>query len=167
MHNPCRVRQTSSASKVGASATPIVGGTSNRLASRIERGRPIRSETGPHTNPPSATASTTHETVRPARDGLTPKSRESSGRIACVEYIVANIPAAPSMKPARAFWSESAAFIRTGYAARVSCRVGMAHANVASGPYAAVEQKLAEDSCVVLDGGVATELQRMVPGGTR
>ena len=43
----------------------------------------------------------------------------------------------------------------------------MAHANVASGPYAAVEQKLAEDSCVVLDGGVATELQRMVPGGTR
>ena len=121
MQRPCSVRQTSSASKVGASATPIVGGTSSRLASRIERGRPIRSETGPHTNPPIATASTTHETVRPARDGLTPKSRESSGRIACVEYIVANIPAAPSMKPARAFWSGSAAFIRTGYAARVSC----------------------------------------------
>ena len=32
----------------------------------------------------------------PARDGLTSKSRESSGRIACVEYIVANIPVAPS-----------------------------------------------------------------------
>ena len=43
----------------------------------------------------------------------------------------------------------------------------MAHANVASSPYAAVEQKLAEDRCVVLDGGVATELQRMVPAGTR
>ena len=42
----------------------------------------------------------------------------------------------------------------------------MAHANVASSPYAAVEQKLAEDRCVVLDGGVATELQRMVPAGT-
>ena len=43
----------------------------------------------------------------------------------------------------------------------------MAHANVASRPYAAVEQKLAEDRCVVLDGGVATEVQRMVPAGTR
>jgi S-methylmethionine-dependent homocysteine/selenocysteine methylase/SAM-dependent methyltransferase len=42
----------------------------------------------------------------------------------------------------------------------------MAHANVASSPYAAVEQKLAEDRCVVLDGGVATEVQRMVPAGT-
>ena len=45
-------------------------------------------------------------------------------------------------------------------------RIGMAHANVASSPYAAVEQKLAEDRCVVLDGGVATELQRMLPAGT-
>src|SRR6478672_181384 len=41
----------------------------------------------------------------------------------------------------------------------------MAHASVASTPYAAVEQKLAEDRCVVLDGGVATEVQRMVPAG--
>ena len=54
------------------------------------------------------------------------KSRESSGRIACVEYIVANIPAAPSMKPARAFWSGSAAPIRTGYAAGYRARIGMA-----------------------------------------
>ena len=109
MHSPCSVRKTSSASNVGASATPIVGGTSSRLASRIERGRPMRSDTGPQTHPPTATASTTNEIVRPARDGLTSKSRESSGRIACVEYIVANIPAAPSMKPARAFCSGSAA----------------------------------------------------------
>src|SRR6187397_2381393 len=42
----------------------------------------------------------------------------------------------------------------------------MAHASVASSPYAAVEQKLAEDRCVVLDGGVATELQRQLPAGT-
>ena len=66
----------------------------------------MRSETGPQTNPPTATASTTNEIVRPARDGLTSKSRESSGRIACVEYIVANIPAAPSMKPASGLVSE-------------------------------------------------------------
>ena len=51
MQRPCSVRQTSSASKVGASATPIVGGTSNRLASRIERGRPIRSEHAPDESP--------------------------------------------------------------------------------------------------------------------
>jgi S-methylmethionine-dependent homocysteine/selenocysteine methylase/SAM-dependent methyltransferase len=44
--------------------------------------------------------------------------------------------------------------------------IGMAEANVASGPYAAVEQKLAEDRCVVLDGGVATELQRLLPPAT-
>jgi hypothetical protein len=44
----------------------------------------------------------TIETVSPASAALTPKSRESSGRIACVEYMTANIPAAPSRKPASA-----------------------------------------------------------------
>ena len=100
MHNPWSARQASSTAKVGATATPMVGATSKRLATRIARVRPIRSETGPHTHPPRATASTTTDTDRPAREGLTPKSLDSSGRIAWVEYIVANIPAAPSMKPA-------------------------------------------------------------------
>ncbi|MCY7303387.1 MAG: homocysteine S-methyltransferase family protein [Thermoleophilia bacterium] len=34
-------------------------------------------------------------------------------------------------------------------------------------PYAAVEQKLVEGTCVVLDGGTATELQRVLPPTTR
>ncbi|WP_411277850.1 homocysteine S-methyltransferase family protein [Gaiella sp.] len=34
-------------------------------------------------------------------------------------------------------------------------------------PYAAVEQKLAEGTCVVLDGGTATELQRALPATSR
>ena len=102
MQRPWRVRQTRSASNPGARATPIVGGTRSRLARRIARGRPILSESGPQANPPIATASTTTETESPARDGLTSKSRESSGRIACVEYIVANMPVAPSRKPTNA-----------------------------------------------------------------
>ena len=117
MQSPWSVRQTRSASNPGARATPSVGGTSNRLAMRIARGRPIRSETGPQTKPPIATASTTTEIDRPARDGLMPKSRDNSGRIAWVEYIVANMPAAPSMKPASAFLNGCVALIPTGYAA--------------------------------------------------
>ena len=119
MQRPWSVRQTRRAANPGASATPRVGGTSSTLAMRIARGRPIRSETGPQTKPPSATARTTTEIDRPARDGLTSKSRESSGRIACVEYIVANIPAAPSMKPASAFLSGPASLIPSGVSRRV------------------------------------------------
>ena len=114
MQSPWSARQTRSAPNPGARATPTVGSTRSTLAVRIARGRPILSETGPHTKPPTATASTTTEIERPAREGLTPKSRESSGRIACVEYIVANIPAAPSMKPASAFFNTSAELISTG-----------------------------------------------------
>ena len=168
MQSPCRVRQTRSASKPGASATPMVGGTSSRLAIRIARGRPIRSDTGPQTNPPIATASTTTEIERPARDGLTSKSRDSSGRIACVEYIVANIPAAPSMNPASAFLRGSAGLIPTGYAAGVSLlRLMAVPPKPDVRPYAAVEQKLVDGKCVVLDGGTATELQRVLPASSR
>ncbi len=100
MQRPCSARHASSTPNVGASATPSVGSTSSQLASRIAFVRPTRSETGPQTQAPSATASTTTEIDSPARDGLTSKARESSGRIACVEYIVANIPAAPSRNAA-------------------------------------------------------------------
>ena len=45
---------------------------------------------------PQASASTTTEIVRPACAGLTSKDRPSSGRIAWVESVTANMPAAPS-----------------------------------------------------------------------
>ena len=77
---------------------------------------PVRDR--PQTQPPIATASTTSETESPAWEGLTPKSRESSGRIAWVAYIVANMPAAPSMKPASAFCTDPSVPIATGYCER-------------------------------------------------
>ena len=70
------------------------------LARTIERRRPIRSESGPQSQTPTAMAITTAEIVSPAPAGPTWKSRPSSGRIACVEYIVANMPALPRRKPA-------------------------------------------------------------------
>src|SRR5437899_12287651 len=42
----------------------------------------------------------TIEIVSPASEGLTWNARPSCGRIACVEYVTANMPAAPSRKPA-------------------------------------------------------------------
>ncbi len=99
MQSPCRIRAARSTSKVGASATSSVGPTRSRLARRIDRGRPMRSERGPHSHAASASARTRAETLSPARAGLTSKLCESSGRIACVEYIAANIPNAPSRNP--------------------------------------------------------------------
>ena len=66
----------------------------------IDRRRPIRSESGPQSQTPAATAATTAEIVSPVPAGPTWKVRPMSGRIAWVEYIVANIPALPSRKPA-------------------------------------------------------------------
>ena len=43
----------------------------------------------------------------------------------------------------------------------------MAETSVAPKPYAAVEQKLAAGRCVVLDGGIATELQAVLPAAVR
>ena len=65
----------------------------------IDRRRPIRSESGPQSQTPAATAATTAEIVSPVPAGPTSNVRPMSGRIACVEYIVANIPALPSRKP--------------------------------------------------------------------
>src|SRR6476660_1783173 len=59
----------------------------------------MRSESGPQTQAPAATDRTRTETVRPAVDGATPNSLPSSGRIAWVEYMVANMPAAPNRNP--------------------------------------------------------------------
>src|SRR3954447_10269235 len=99
MHAPCRARSTSSAAKVGATAAPRLGTTSSPLASISERRRPMRSESGPQTQPVSATASTTTEIVRPASEGATPKSAARSGSTAWLAYIVASMPAAPSISP--------------------------------------------------------------------
>src|SRR6266849_6335375 len=100
MQSPCSARNPSSSAKLGASAAPMVGATSSELASTIERLRPIRSESGPQTQAPHASASTTTEIVSPASAGLTWNARPSCGRIACVEYVTANMPAAPSRNPA-------------------------------------------------------------------
>src|SRR5438093_10327618 len=100
MQRPCSARNANNSPKLGARAAPIVGATSSELASTIERLRPQRSERGPQIHAPHASASTTTEIVSPASAGLTWKARPSCGRIACVEYVTANMPAAPSMKPA-------------------------------------------------------------------
>jgi hypothetical protein len=102
MHRPCTARQASSTSKLGASAEASVGGARSALASTSVRLRPQRSDSGPHTHAPIASTTMTIDTVSPASAALTSKSRDSSGRIACVEYMTANIPAAPSRKPASA-----------------------------------------------------------------
>src|SRR5215212_269656 len=99
MQAPCKARSTSSAAKVGATAAPRLGTTSSPLASISDRRRPMRSESGPQTQPVSATASTTTEIVRPASDGATPKSAARSGSTAWLAYIVASMPAAPNMSP--------------------------------------------------------------------
>src|SRR5579864_652154 len=100
MQRPWSARNASSAPKVGATAAPIVGATSSELASTIERLRPQRSDSGPQIQAPTASARMTIETVSPAREGLTWNARPSCGRIAWVEYVTANMPAAPSRKPA-------------------------------------------------------------------
>ena len=54
----------------------------------------MRSDSGPQNQAPTASAPMTTEIVSPVCDGATEKSRPSSGRIACVEYIAVNIAAA-------------------------------------------------------------------------
>src|SRR5579864_344532 len=100
MQSPWSARNASSAPNVGATAAPIVGATRSELASTIERLRPHRSDSGPQIQAPIASARMTIETVSPAREGLTWNARPSCGRIAWVEYVTANMPAAPSRKPA-------------------------------------------------------------------
>ena len=63
-------------------------------ASTSEARRPIRSDSGPQNQAPTASAPITTEMLSPACDGDTSNSRPSSGRIACVEYMTANIAAA-------------------------------------------------------------------------
>src|SRR6476646_4529836 len=113
MQRPWSARNASRRPKLGASAAPTVGATSSALASTIERLRPYRSDTGPQIHAPIASASTTIEIVRPASEGETWKVRPSCGRIACVEYVTANMPAAPSRKPAMPLESSRRRTLRT------------------------------------------------------
>ena len=114
MHSPCRTRRASSSSKLGASATRTVGGTIAALASTSDARRPIRSDSGPQNQAPTASAPITTEMLSPARDGETSNVRPSSGRIAWVEYMTANIAAAATRNGAmpaapRCDWSAMAA----------------------------------------------------------
>ena len=93
MQSPCSARSASSTSKLGASATSSVGTTIAPLASTSEARRPMRSESGPQNQAPTASAPITTEMLSPACDGETPNSRPRSGRIAWVEYMTANIAA--------------------------------------------------------------------------
>src|SRR3954467_14495034 len=102
MHRPWTARHASRIPNVGASAEASVGTATSALASTSVFLRPQRSDRGPHTHAPAARTRITIDTVRPACAALTSNSRESSGRIACVEYMTANIPAAPRRKPASA-----------------------------------------------------------------
>ena len=94
MHSPCSARSASSTGKLGASATSSVGTTIAALASTSDARRPIRSDSGPQNHAPTASAPITTEMLSPACDGETSNSRARSGRIACVEYMTANIAAA-------------------------------------------------------------------------
>src|SRR4051812_15893434 len=116
MHRPWTARQASRTPNVGASAEASVGTATSALASTSVFLRPQRSDSGPHTHAPAARTRITIETVRPAAAALTSKSRESSGRIACVEYMTANIPAAPRRKPASAarVWPVSSMVTQVG-----------------------------------------------------
>ena len=96
MHSPCSTRSASSVPNEGARGTSADGTTISALAATSEARRPIRSESGPQNQPPSATAAITAEMLSPARAGETPNSRPSSGRIAWVEYMTANIAPAAS-----------------------------------------------------------------------
>ena len=102
MHRPWSARHASRIPKVGARAEARVGTATSALASTSVFFRPQRSDSGPQTHAPAARTRITIDTVSPACAALTPKSRDSSGRIACVEYMTANIPAAPMRKPASA-----------------------------------------------------------------
>src|SRR3954469_24306822 len=113
MQRPWSARNTSNSTKLGARAAPIVGATRSALASTIECLRPKRSDSGPQIHAPTASASTTTEIVSPASAGVTSNVRPSCGRIACVEYVTANMPAAPSRKPAMPLESSRRGTLRT------------------------------------------------------
>ena len=97
---PWIARMIRSASNVGASATAIDAGTSNALAAIRQARRPTRSDSGPQIHDPATTATMSTEIVSPARLGVTANTRPISGRMPCVEYIVANIALAPTRNPA-------------------------------------------------------------------
>src|SRR4051794_24436775 len=134
MHRPWTARQASRTPNVGASAEASVGTATSALASTSVFLRPQRSDSGPHTHAPAARTRITIETVRPAAAALTSKSRDSSGRIACVEYMTANIPAAPRRNPASAarVWPIAPMVTHTGRADRAAPGTTGAHVSSTS-----------------------------------
>src|SRR5436309_10286813 len=100
MQRPWSARATTSAPKLGASAAASVGTTSAPHARSNDRRRPIRCDRGAQNQTPTASATMSDVIVRPLSAGLTSKARPSSGRIACAEYIVASMAAAPRSKGA-------------------------------------------------------------------
>ena len=120
MQSPWSARTASRVPKLGASAASSVGTTIAALASSSDARRPIRSDSGPQNHAPTASAPMTTDTVSPACDGVTPNSAPSSGRIACVEYIAANIAVAPKRNgPMPPSTSRGAVAVTTP--ARVGC----------------------------------------------
>ena len=80
MQRPCSTRNASSVPNDGASGRSSDGTTISPLAATSDARRPIRSESGPQNQPPSATAAITAEMLSPARAGETPNSRPSLGQ---------------------------------------------------------------------------------------
>ena len=66
MHSPWIARTASRAPKLGASAAASVGATRSALAKTSDRRRPIRSESGPQSHAPAASATMSAEIVSPA-----------------------------------------------------------------------------------------------------
>src|SRR6516162_3167583 len=93
INRPWNVRNTTSAAKVGASPHSRVGIITRKLTLTITGLRPTRSEIGPYTSEPKATASTSIETVNPAVGALMEKALLSSGKIAWVVYMLAKMKA--------------------------------------------------------------------------
>src|SRR5579883_950864 len=95
IRKPCSALSPTRVGKLGARPHSSVGTISSVAAPTITGLRPMRSERGPATSEPPATASTTEEMVRPAAAGERPKARPSTGRIDCVVYMSAKTPAVP------------------------------------------------------------------------
>ena len=93
--SPWAARSSSRMPRLGARPSSAVGTTSSAAEAIMTRARPTRSDSGPCTQPPKATPSTTTVMDRPAAAGDTSRPCSISGRIACVAYMFANIADAP------------------------------------------------------------------------
>ncbi len=88
---PCTKRQKIIADKFGDSATITVGIASITMATTMTRLRPSTSATVPANGAISATASVLAVMMVAISAGPTPNSCDSSGRMACGEYMLTNV----------------------------------------------------------------------------